>query len=64
MQLPVFSKSSDSLISQQYILDLGRLIETFLQTNLPTYFEAGAYDGIEHSITLILNEKLGWRGLL
>jgi len=32
MPLPAFSKSSDSLIPQQYILDLGRSIETFLQT--------------------------------
>ena len=64
MPLPVFSKSSDSLIPQQYILDLGRSIEAFLQSNTPTYFEAGAYNGIEQSNTLILNQKLGWRGLL
>jgi len=64
MSLPVFSKRDDSLIPQQYILDLGRSIQAFLQTDSATYFEAGAYDGILQSNTLILNEKLGWRGLL
>ena len=64
MSLPIFKKSSDSLIPQQYILDLGRYIQAFLQTDSATYFEAGAYDGIKQSNTLILNQKLGWKGLL
>ena len=64
MPLPIFSKREDSLIPQQYILELGRSLETFLESEAPTYLEAGAYDGITQSNTLILNQKLGWRGLL
>ena len=28
------------------------------------YLEVGAFDGITHSNTLVLNEKLGWDGIL
>lgn len=59
MALPNFEKDSDSLIPQEYILELGRSMQTFLKNKVPTYLEAGIFDGIEHFNTLILNYKLG-----
>ena len=69
-----FLKDKNYLISQDYILSLGKLIQNYKikeksggggnKNITKTYLEVGAFDGITQSNTLILQEKLGWSGIL
>ena len=63
MALPKYIRS-DELISKNYILELCVLMEKFCGKAPLTYLEVGAYNGIEQSNTLILSDRLGWRGIL
>jgi len=74
MSLPKFTRSTAGLISQHYILALGDLISKFKKErnktkenrfkDAMTYLEVGAFDGLNQSNTLILKQKLGWKGIL
>jgi len=64
MSLPVLIKDKHQLIPQKYLIDLGKLIQKFLQLPTCTYLEAGAYDGVQQSNTLAFRQQLGWGGLL
>jgi len=74
-----FIRDTNFLISQDYILSLGKLIQNYKlikkrerdkkkggsnKNITKTYLEVGAFDGIKHSNTLVLQEKLGWSGIL
>jgi FkbM family methyltransferase len=73
-----FIRDPNHLISQNYILSLGKLIQNYKlkkrerekkkgggdQNITKTYLEVGAFDGITQSNTLVLQEQLGWSGIL
>jgi FkbM family methyltransferase len=56
-------KKDNELISSEYILNLACEIKKFVGGDC-RYLEAGAFDGVSQSNTLILNQELGWDGLL
>ena len=61
--LPKFIRAQN-LINHDYLLSIGRSIQSYIQSDTPLYLEVGAYDGVFQSNTLPLNKVLGWSGVL